>query len=349
MMDWSPMSVRRVQIEPGGRAIECSEDQTILDACLRHSIWIAHACTRGTCGTCKADLESGTVDISDRSATCLTDAEFGKGRILLCSAVPKSDLVVRIDTPPNGGPQLYPVRDFSAYVVSIEECAQETRRIILELDQPLDFVAGQYITLRVPESNLRRSYSLANPPTDRRRIELHVRLTPGGEATDRWLFRSVELGDQVDVSGPYGSFLMRTDRLEPAIMIAGGTGLAPIKSMIRHVLERGHAQQMHLLHGARRRDDLYDVEFFSQLVETYPAQFDYTPCLSEERWEGAQGFVTDVLASRYQRARGHVAYVSGPRGMVEAATRALIAARVPSRDIYREAFYDGWDSDDLVG
>lgn len=342
------MTTHRVCIEPCGRTIECREDQTVLDACLRNSIWIPHACTRGTCGTCKADLVSGAVDSSDRAATSLTDGEYADGRVLLCSATPTSDLVVRSDVVPDVGPQLFPVRDFNGYVASIEECARETRRIVLELDQPIDFVAGQYITVRVPHSNLRRSYSLANPPTDRRHLELHVRLTPGGAATDRWLFRSVELGDQVDVSGPYGSFLLRADRSEPVIMIAGGTGLAPIKSMIRHVLEAGFPQRLHLFQGARTRIDLYDVEFFAELAAAYPTQLTYTPCLSEESWEGASGLVTDVLARHYERARGYVAYVSGPRGMVEAATRALVSARMSSRDIYREAFYDGWESEDLI-
>lgn len=337
------MTTHRVRIEPLGRSIDCASEQTILDACLRNGIWIPHACSRGTCGTCKGELLAGTADMGDESQTCITKGEMRDGKILLCSAVPTSDLVVEARVVPEAGVRLYPVRDFTGYVTSIEECAIETRRIYLELDQPLDFVAGQYVTLRVPESNVRRSYSLANPPTDRRRIELHVRREPGGEATDRWLFRNVELGQEVDISGPYGGFLLRTDRPEPAIMIAGGTGLAPLKSMIRHVLERGNPQKVHLYQGARTRADLYDVEFFAELAAAYPEQFTYVPCLSDEKWDGAQGLVTDVVTAQFGRARGYVGYVCGSRAMVEAATKALAALRVPTRDIYRETFYDQAD------
>ncbi len=242
--------------------------------------------------------------------------------------------------PEVGGRRLFPVRDRVGWVTSIEDCARETRRIHLELDQPLDFVAGQYVTLRVPHCNVRRSYSLANSPTDRRRIELHVRREPDGEATDRWLFRDVALGQQVDVSGPYGGFLLRLDRPEPVIMIAGGTGLAPIKSMIRYVLEQGHLQDLCLYQGADTAADLYDVEFFRELADAYPQQFSYVPCLSGESWSGARGLATDVVTADFSRARGHVAYVCGPRAMVEASVKALIALRVPSRDIFRETFYD---------
>ncbi len=336
------MTTYRLQIEPVGRTIECAGEQTILDACLRNSIWIPHACSRGTCGTCKADLVAGTADMGDDSQTCITKGELRDGKVLLCSAVPTSDAVIEVSAPTERGVRLYPVRDYTGWVTAIEECAQDTRRFFIELHQPLDFVAGQYVTLRVPERNVRRSYSLANPPTDRRRIELHVRREPGGEATDNWLFNNVELGEELNISGPYGSFLLRTDRLEPAIMIAGGTGLAPIKSMIREVLERNHPQQLYLFQGARVKADLYDVDFFEQLASVYP-QFTYVPCLSDESWSGAQGLVTDIVTTHFGRARGHVAYVCGPRSMVEEATKALVELRVPSRDIYRETFYDQAD------
>lgn len=330
----------RVRVEPLGRTIECSPEQTVLDACLRHGIWIPHGCSRGTCGTCKAKLLSGTAEMSDDSRICITEGQMRDGQILLCSAVPTSDLVVEAHVPGiPSSPKLYPVRDFVGYVTSVEDAAADTRRIHLELDQPLDFVAGQYLTVRVPESNVRRSYSLANPPTDRRRIELHVRRQPDGEATDRWLFRSVELGQKVDISGPYGGFLFRADRPEPAIMIGGGTGVAPLKSMIRFVLEGGYPQRLYLFQGARAVADLYDVEFFTELSELYPEQFTYVPCLSDEEWDGAQGVVTEAVSARFGRARGHVAYVCGSQAMVERAARALVALRIPSRDIYRETFY----------
>ena len=337
------MTTHRVRIEPLGRTIECADEQTILDACLRNGIWIPHACSRGTCGTCKAELLGGTADMGDESQTCITEGELRDGKLLLCSAVPTSDSIIEVRVPTEGTVRLYPVRDYTGWVTSIEDCAHEIRRLHLELDQPLDFVAGQYVTLRVPGRGVRRSYSLANPPTDRRRIELHVRREPGGAATDRWLFHNVELGEELDISGPYGSFLLRPDRLEPAIMIAGGTGLAPIKSMIREVLERGLPQTAAISsRGHRTRAHLYDIDFFRQLAEAYPRQFIYVPCLSDESWEGAQGRVTDVVTAQFGRARGHVAYVCGPRPMVEAATKALgRIARTDARHLSRDVLRPG--------
>lgn len=339
-MTAAPHSVR---IDPGGRTIECGPGQTILDACLRNAVWIPHSCTHGTCGTCKAVLVSGTAELGQVSETTLMPQEQEQGKVLLCTAVPTSDVVVEADVQTDGAIPLFPVRDYSATVISLESCARDTRRLCLELDRPMDFVAGQYVSVRVPGLNVRRAYSLANPPSDRRRIELQVRLTPGGAATDGWLFKSLEPGHRIELSGPYGGFLMRTDRPEPAIMIAGGTGLAPIKSMIRHVLEGNHPQRLHLYQGARTREDLYDVDFFTDLASAHPEQFSYRPCLSEEIWEGAQGLVTDVLSNDFERCRGYTAYVCGPPPMVEAATKALVALRVPSRDIFRENFYDQSD------
>lgn len=335
--------VHQVLVEPLGREIACQADQTILDACLRSAIWIPHGCSHGTCGTCKAELVSGDVDYGDTSTATLMATEREAGKLLLCSATPKSNVVIRAPVAFNPSIELYPVRDFVGTVVSIEELAHETRRLLLELDEPMDFVAGQYVNIQVPGGHLTRAYSMANPPSERVRLELHVRRTPGGAATDGWIFMSLQKGAQVNLSGPFGSFLLRTDRPEPAIMIAGGTGLAPLKSMIRQVLEGGLEQRLHLYQGARTRADLYDVEFFDELARNHAEQFIYRPCLSEETWGGASGLVTDVLSGDFERCRGFTAYVCGPPAMVEAATKTLIAKRLQSRDIYRENFFDQSD------
>lgn len=336
-------SVHKVRVEPSGREITCRSDQPVLDACLRAGVWIPHSCTHGTCGTCKAQVLAGTVDHGDVSATTLMVEERAAGKLLLCTAMPTSDLVVEASTDLGVGLTLYPVRDLSARVASIEDIARDTRRLILALDDPLDFVAGQYVSLEVPGSGAKRAYSLANPPSVRDTIELHVRRTAGGIATDGWIFNGLQAEDRVALSGPFGGFLMRTDRPEPAIFIAGGTGLAPITSMIRHVLEGGFGQQLHLYQGARTRADLYDVDLFDDLAARFPEQFVYRPCLSEQEWEGAQGLVTDVLMEDFTRCRGYTAYACGPPPMVEAATKSLISLRIQSKDIYRENFYDQSD------
>ncbi|HZQ28547.1 MAG TPA: 2Fe-2S iron-sulfur cluster binding domain-containing protein [Acidimicrobiales bacterium] len=338
-----PTTPHTIRVEPLGQEVECREDQSILDACLRAGIWLPHACTHGTCGTCKADLLAGEVDHGESSAFALMDFERDEGKVLLCSASPRSDVTIEGDVDLEPGLVFHAVRDFEGTVTTIEECARETLRLAVELDEPIEFSAGQYVSIHVPGTTVTRTYSMANPPSEKRRLELHIRRTPGGVATDGWIFASLREGDRVRLSGPYGRFMFRPARPEPAIMIAGGTGLAPIKSMIRHALEEGLGQELYLYQGARTLADLYDVDFFTDLAAAHPGQFTYRPCLSDEPWDGPCGMVTDVLAADFERCRGFVAYVCGPPPMVDAGIKTLMAKRLFPRDIYREDFFDQSD------
>ncbi|HKN49124.1 MAG TPA: oxidoreductase, partial [Actinomycetota bacterium] len=144
-------------------------------------------------------------------------------------------------------------------------------------------------------------------------------------------------------SGPYGRFFHRESRPEPMILIGGGTGMAPLKSIVRHVLEEGTGQPMFLYQGARTTADLYDVEFFRELEAVHPDQFVYRPALSEETWDGATGLVTDVVAGEFETCKGHTAYLCGPPPMVEAAVKVLMRKRLFPKDIYREDFFDQRD------
>lgn len=334
----------RVTVEPVGQELECREDQTILDACLRAGIWLPHACTHGTCGTCKAEVLEGEVDHGEASAFALMDFERDEGRTLLCCARPRSDVVIEGDADLEPGVTTYPVQDFTGTVAAVEDCALDTRRVLIDLDRPIAFNPGQYISLRLPDGRGDRSYSMANPPSRPDRIELNIRRTPGGAATDGWVFKTLRAGDQVALSGPYGRFFWRPERTEPAVLIAGGTGLAPLKSMIRHVLDSGAERRMVLFHGGRTQAHMYDVEYLRALENEHADRFRYVPCLSEESAPGYRhGLVTDVMAADTDTYRGHVAYVCGPPPMVEAAIKTLMSKRLFPRDIYREDFYDTAD------
>ncbi|KWW97604.1 oxidoreductase [Carbonactinospora thermoautotrophica] len=334
----------RVTVEPLGQQVDCREDQPILDACLRAGIWLPHACTHGTCGTCKVEILDGEVDHGDASTFALMDFERDEGKTLLCCARPRSDVTIEGDVEVEEGVTTYPVRDFVGTVAAVEDCATDTRRLLIDLDHDIAFNPGQYVSLEVPGTGVSRTYSMANPPAESRRIELHIRRTPGGLASDGWIFKTLAPGDTVRLSGPYGRFFWRPARTEPAICIAGGTGLAPIKAMIRHVLETGADREIILYHGGRTAAHMYDVDYFRALEEAHPDRFRYRPCLSDEQAAGYQtGLVTDVLAAEMDTCRGHVAYVCGPPPMVEAALRTLMAKRLFPRDIYREDFYDASD------
>jgi phenol hydroxylase P5 protein len=181
------------------------------------------------------------------------------------------------------------------------------------------------MALSIPGSEgVTRTYSMANIPTEPRILEFQIRRTAGGLATDGWIFTSLAVGDTINLSGPYGRFVLRSDRTEPAVLIAGGTGLAPIAAMIRHALEW-----------------MYDVERFRLLEAEYPDRFTYRPCLSEEEAEGfASGMVTDVLNADHETLKGYIGYVCGPPAMVEASLKTLMLKRLFPRDIYKEEFLD---------
>ena len=336
----------RITIEPLGREITCREDQSILDACLRAGVWVPHSCTHGTCATCKAEVLDGDVDHGEASGFALMDFERDEGRTLLCCAMPRSDVVIEAEVDVDDDLPVHPVDDYRGTVVSVEDIALETRRVVIELDRDLAFNAGQYLAWQLPGAvPTTRTYSMANAPSSSRRVEFQIRRTPGGLCSDGWVFSTLAEGTEVSLTGPYGRFVLHASRDEPIVMVAGGTGLAPIAAMIRHALLDGAGTApMTLYQGARTREWLYDVDVFRALEQEFPGRFTYRPCLSEESAEGfATGMVTDVLAADHETLRGHVAYVCGPPPMVEAALKTLMSKRLFPRDIYREEFLDERD------
>ena len=341
-----------INVEPLGRTVECRADQAILDACLRAGVWLPHTCTHGTCSTCKVQVLDGDVNHNAAGAFALMEPERDEGKTLICVATPNSDVTIEADVDVEEGVTYHPVSDFTGTVTELTDIARETRRLRIELDADIAFNPGQYVSIEVPASVpgaresdevQTRTYSMANPPSESRHIELHVRRTEGGLATDGWIFRSLQVGDTVRLSGPYGRFFHRESRPEPMILIGGGTGMAPLKSIVRHVLEEGTGQPMFLYQGARAEADLYDVEFFRALEAAHPGGFTYRPALSEETWDGATGLVTDVVAGEFETCKGHTAYLCGPPPMVEAAVKMLMRKRLFPKDIYREDFFDQRD------
>lgn len=332
-------STHQVRIEGKDVALTVSNGQSILDAALRAGEWLPHSCTQGTCGTCKLKVLSGSVNHRESPEYTLTVDERHAGLILGCMATPISDLVVESparnadDTVPR-----HPLRDYSATVLHLEDIAAQTRRLIVELDSDMEFHAGQYCELLVPgTSGTGRQYSMANPPSEKRRLEFHVKCAPGGIATEGWIFRTLEVGERISLRGPLGQFGLAGTQAEPAILIGGGTGLAPLKSIVRQTLDHGLAPALYLYHGGRRSVDLYDVEYFDELARRH-SNFHYRPALSEEQWGRATGLITDVVLGDFASCKGMSAFVCGPPTMVEAAVRGLKRRRMAPRLIHREEF-----------
>jgi len=335
------MTSYNVRVEPLGAEIACRSDQTVLDACLREGIWLPHACTHGTCGTCKAVLLEGEVDYGDASPYALLESERDDGAVLLCTARPKGDIVVEGEVDVEDGVGVHPVRDYTGTVALLEDVAPDVRRLVLELDAAMSFNAGQYVVLDVP-SGQKRPYSVASPTSRGDRIELHLKRSDAGVCTDKWVFRSLAVGDRISLSGPYGRFSLRPLRTEPMLLLGSGTGLAPLKAIVQEVRESGLEREVVLYHGVKTLADLYDREFFER-VEAECDWFSYRPALSQDEWKGRRGRVPELLAQDYPRAAGNVAYICGNPRMVADAMKALMRARLFPRDIYREDFFDESD------
>lgn len=334
-----------VTVEPLGREVECRDDQTILDALLRNGVWVPHSCTHGTCATCKVEVLDGEVDHGTSSSFALMDYERDEGKTLVCCAFPQSDVTIEADVDVDEDLEVFPVADYTGTVVEMEDIATDTKRIIIEIDRDLGFNAGQYMRIMVPGAGVDRTYSMANPPTEQRRLEFQIRRVAGGAATDGWIFKNLAVGDEVRLSGPYGRFVLKTGGEEPVVMIAGGTGLAPIASMIKHALINGEYDgHITLYAGGRSREWLYGVDFFRGLEADYPDQFTYRACLSEDCEEGfCEGMVTDVLEADHETLKGYHGYLCGPPAMVEAALKTLMGRRLFPRDIFREDFFNEAD------
>lgn len=329
-------------IEPLGQSIELEEGQTLLDGALRAGIYLPHACCHGLCGTCKVQVLDGEVDHGAASPFALMDVERDEGRCLACCATPRSDLVVEADIDEEPDQRPIPLRDFEGRVAALFDLTPSIKGMTIALDEDVDFQAGQYINLGWPSLAHPRAFSLANPPSSRRLVELNIRKVPGGEATT-YIHERLRVGDKVLVSGPLGRFFVRKSDPRPIIFMAGGSGLSSPRSMILDLLEAdGDTRPITLVYGARNRAELYYHEDFLELAERFP-NFRYLPALSEPtpacRWDGMQGFVHEVAQAAFRGDfQGHKAYLCGPPLMVEACIRTLMQGRLFERDIYTEKF-----------
>lgn len=336
----------QVTIEPTGEQIEVEEGQTILQAALRQGVWLPFACGHGTCATCKIQVLEGEVDIGAASPFALMDMERDEGKVLACCAMPQSDMVIEADIDADPDFAGHPVEDYRAVVSAIVELSPTIKGVSFRLDRPMAFQAGQYVNLQLPGIEGTRAFSLANPPSAAFEVELHVRLVEGGVATTH-IHRELKVGDEVELSGPYGQFFVRQSHPGGLIFIAGGSGLSSPQSMILDLLEQGDSRPMVLFQGARNRAELYNRELFERLAAEH-ANFTYVPALSQaaedEAWTGFRGFVHDAAKKYFDgRFEGNKAYLCGPPPMIDAAITTLMQGRLFERDIHMERFFSAAD------
>jgi phenol/toluene 2-monooxygenase (NADH) P5/A5 len=334
-------------IEPLGETVEVAEGQTMLDACLRAGVYLPHACGHGLCGSCKVDILEGDVDHGAANSFALMDFEREGGKTLACAASLNSDVTIEADIDPDPDARRIPVRDFAGEVSAIEDLARDVKLIRLSLAAPIDFQAGQFISLNIPGVEGSRAFSLASPPRQATEIELQVRLVEGGKGTT-YLHKELKAGDRLTFSGPYGRFLVRKSRGGPLLFLAGGTGVSSPRSMILDLLSEGYADRITLVHGVRTEADLYGREEFEGLSRKHP-NFLYVPALSAEPanspWPGERGFVHEAAQRLFNNSfEGQTAYLCGPPPMIEACINTLMQGRLFEKHIFLERFLTQGDA-----
>jgi phenol hydroxylase P5 protein len=331
-----------VTIEPLGEAVTVEDGQTILEACLRAGIWLPHACGHGLCGTCKVDLIEGEIDHGAASSFALMDSERLEGKALACCALPRSSLVIEAEIDEDPDALCLPVGDHVGTVKRLTRLTPDILGIELAVSgDGIAFQAGQYVNVTIPGIEGTRPFSIASPPSRPNLIELQVRRVPGGRGTG-WLHERLREGDSLAFAGPYGRFFVRKSEPKPLLFLAGGSGLSSPKSMILDLLEEGDARDITLIHGARGREQFYDVDTLMTLAARHP-NFRYVRALSGDQsdgdWGGARGFVHEAAAALYDgRFAGLRAYLCGPPAMIEACIGVLMKGRLFERDIFTERF-----------
>ncbi len=329
----------KVRIEPSGHEFEAAHGETLLEAALREGFHLPYSCRNGACGTCKGRILSGTVSHKPYEAKALSGAEKAAGLALLCRAVPEGPVV--IEAREIGVAKDIIIKTLPCRVARMERLAPDVMRLFLKLPQNdrLQYLAGQYIDILLRDGR-RRSYSIANAPSADEFLELHIRHVPGGLFSGP-VFTSMQERALLRFEGPLGTFFLRDDSDKPAILMAAGTGFAPIKAIVEQCLSAGSSRPLYLYWGARTRGDLYLHDLALGWAARHP-HIRYTPVLSRpgagEGWDGRTGYVQEAIAADWPDLSGFEVYGSGPPRMIEAAKGVLAQKGLPAEAFYYDAF-----------
>jgi ferredoxin-NADP reductase/ferredoxin len=324
-----------IHVEGHAEALAAEEGETILAALKRHGLPAAYSCEAGNCGTCKVEYLGGEIFELDRSEYALSAELRAKGVVLACRTQVWGDVAIRqIDAD-----ELveHPSRLLTTRVVALDAPTHDVRRLRLAIvaGGPFDFTAGQYARLEFARG-IARDYSMANAPGDEL-LEFHIRLTGG--AGSRFVAEKLAVGDQVIVEGPKGASYWRERHRGPMLLVAGGTGLAPMLSIARAALAADRAEPVRLYFGVRSERDVYMEDVLAGLAAGHP-NFGYEIVLSDpaDATSRRTGLVTAAVAQDWPSFAGCKAYVAGPPPMVAAATALLTSRGLPLRDLHADAF-----------
>lgn len=329
-----------INIQPSGHSFEIEENEFILDAALRQGISFPYGCRSGSCGTCLGKIISGEIEYPDGLPLTLMEHEHEQGKAIFCVSVAKSDLTLEVKEV--SSTDHIDIKILPARVSSMRKLSSDVMELSLTLPatERLAFRAGQYIEF-ILKDKTRRAFSIANSPSNDKVLELHVRHIQGGKFTEH-VFDGMKPKAILRFEGPLGSFYIRDNGNRPLLLIAGGTGFAPIKAMLEQLIEQNDTRPVHLYWGVRSKADLYR----NDLAEKWAFQhkhIHYTPVLSEveqgdPEWQGRTGLVHLVVLDDLTELSEFDVYMAGPPSMISAAKESFTQRKLPEEQLFSDSF-----------
>ncbi len=330
----------QITVQPSGHQFSCDRDETVLAAAIRAGVGLPYGCKNGACGSCKGKVVAGSVSHRAHQQRALTADEEAAGWSLFCCAVADGDLV--LEAREVAGSSEYPIKKMPSRVTSIDKVAPDVVVLTLQLpaNERLHYRAGQYIEFMLRDGK-RRSYSMANAPEEGGPVTLHIRHLPGGLFTDQ-VFTSLKERDILRFEGPLGTFFLREDTDKPIVLLASGTGFAPIKAIVEHLIATDSARPVTLYWGGRRPQDLYMDHLCRQWAATLP-NLRYVPVVSnplaEDQWQGRGGFVHRAVMEDFPDLSAYQVYACGAPVVIDSAQREFVQqCRLPQEEFYADAF-----------
>jgi CDP-4-dehydro-6-deoxyglucose reductase, E3 len=335
----SKQNPHRVQLAGSGKSFDVLPGETILAAARRAGLALPYSCLSGSCGSCKSRLIEGAVSYPYNPPAALSEEERSTGQALLCQAVASSDLTLAIrEVEAIAG---IPIRQLAVKVAAKHRLCADVMELKLlpARREAFNYLPGQYLDILLPEGK-RRAFSIANAPQHGETLDLHVRRVTGGGFT-QFVFDELRLGQVLRIEAPLGTFVPREGGDRPIVLMAGGTGFAPIKAIVEHLIDRHTQRALHIYWGARHVDDLY-LEELCRGWESAHANVRYTPVLSEanalERNQYRSGPVHEAVLKDFPDLARFDVYMSGPPPMIEAGRRAFVASGLPEDRLYYDSF-----------